>query len=112
MTENARVLAAVAAIEAGDLAGLGELFRRSHASMRDDFEVSVPAIDQLVAISDDDQDVIGARLTGGGFGGSIVAFANRGSGAAAATRVATRYLATTGHVPVVLVPGPSPGGCS
>ena len=74
VTEIARTEAAVAAIGAGDLAALGRLFAASHASMRDDFEISVPAVDALVASL---TAVIGreggARMTGGGFGGAVVA---------------------------------------
>lgn len=91
ITEDDRVLAAVAALEARDLRTLGELFVASHASMRDDFEVSLPAIDTLVAIACADPDVYGARLTGGGFGGSIVAIAKAGTAAAAARRISDRY---------------------
>jgi len=71
-SEHRRVLAAVAALEAGDTAAFGALMNASHISMRDDFEMSLPAIDALVA---DAQTLgaIGARLTGGGFGGCIVA---------------------------------------
>jgi len=74
VTENERVLAASAALGAGDLARMGELMAASHASMRDDFEITVPLIDQLVDIV---KDAIGARggvrMTGGGFGGCVVA---------------------------------------
>ncbi len=73
VTENARVLATVAALRAGDLADAGRLFVASHASMRDDFEVSTPAVDALVEAARSIPGVYGARLTGGGFGGSIVA---------------------------------------
>ena len=71
-TEHRRVLAAAQALEAEDAMRFGALMRESHASMRDDFEMSVPAIDALVA---DAQPLgaLGARLTGGGFGGCIVA---------------------------------------
>jgi galactokinase len=77
VTENARVEAAVAALNAGDLIRVGELFAASHASMRDDFEMSIPLIDALVERARGVQGVYGARLTGGGFGGSIVALAAR-----------------------------------
>ena len=73
VTENERVLAAVDALRRGDLERLGELFFESHISMRDDFEVSVPEIDALVSTARRVQGVYGARLTGGGFGGSVVA---------------------------------------
>ena len=73
VTENARVHATVAALGAGDLAEVGRLFLASHASMRDDFEVSIPVIDALVERAMRVHGVYGARLTGGGFGGAIVA---------------------------------------
>lgn len=71
-TEHRRVVAAVTALEVGDTAAFGALMNASHLSMRDDFEMSLPAIDALVA---DAQTLgaVGARLTGGGFGGCIVA---------------------------------------
>jgi galactokinase len=107
VTENARVLAAVDAMRAGDVATLGRLFAASHASMRDDFEVSTPDVDALVAIAAADPDVAGARMTGGGFGGSVVVLALRGRGAHVARRVARAYAAATGRTPTVLVPPPT-----
>ncbi len=108
VTENARVLAAVDAIEHKDLRRLGELLRESHVSMRDDFEVSLPAIDRLVQIANDDPLVFGARLTGGGFGGSIVALAALGMGIRVARRIAASYAHETGNTPQILVAGESP----
>jgi galactokinase len=74
VTEIARVRSAAAALAAGDLVRMGELMEASHASMRDDFEITVPLIDQLVGIV---KAVIGSaggvRMTGGGFGGCVVA---------------------------------------
>jgi galactokinase len=87
VTENARVLDAVAALREGDVERLGALFAASHASMRDDFQVSVPVVDELVAIAAADADVYGARLTGGGFGGAIVALVRAGTGRDVAERV-------------------------
>jgi galactokinase len=104
VTENARVLAAVDALRRADLPALGVLFNESHASMRDDFEVSVPEIDALVAISCRQDPVYGARLTGGGFGGSIIAAVRAGDGHGVGQRVAAEYAATTGRTPTVLVP--------
>ena len=74
--ENRRVRATVAALERDDLPALGALFAESHASLRDDFEVSTSTLDELVdaAVA---AGAVGARLTGGGFGGSIVALAER-----------------------------------
>ena len=72
ITEHARTVAAAAALRAGDHAALGMLMTESHASMRDDFAISTPEIDALVA-SCRAEGALGARMTGGGFGGCIVA---------------------------------------
>ena len=72
VTENQRVLDGVVALRAGDIARFGALMNDSHRSQRDDYEVSIPEIDAL-AESAQRHGAIGARLTGGGFGGSIVA---------------------------------------
>jgi len=104
VTEDERVLQAVAALRANDPAQVGELFYASHASMRDDYEVSVPQVDALVEIASSDHDVYGARLTGGGFGGSVVVLARRGSGRAVAERVAQRYRAECTETPTILLP--------
>lgn len=76
VTENQRVLEAVEALNQGNIPRLGELMGQSHSSMRDDFEITVPEIDYLVELA---QQAIGseggARMTGGGFGGCIVAIA-------------------------------------
>jgi galactokinase len=104
VTENARVLATVAALRSGDLPRLGTLFYASHDSQRLDYEVSVPEIDLLVDLAREDKDVYGARLTGGGFGGSVVMMARAGTGAAVAARIAERYKARSGQQPAVLVP--------
>lgn len=71
-TEQARVTQAVHALQSQDIASLGLLMTESHVSMRDDFEISVPEIDAMV-LSALEFGAIGARLTGGGFGGCIVA---------------------------------------
>jgi galactokinase len=76
ITENARTQAAAAVLAQGDLRQMGRLMAESHASMRDDFEITVPPIDALVEIIGE---VIGeaggVRMTGGGFGGCVVALA-------------------------------------
>ena len=73
-TENERVRATVAALERGDVAALGPLFAASQASLRDDYEVSTRGLDALVAAALE-AGAFAARMTGGGFGGSIVALA-------------------------------------
>ena len=72
ITENERVDAAVAALEAGELQALGELLNASHASLRDDYEVSVPEVERAVETCRD-AGALGARIVGGGFGGSVLA---------------------------------------
>ncbi len=104
VTENERVLQAVAAMRGGDLRRLGELFCQSHASMRDDYEVSVREIDLIAELARATGEVYGARLTGGGFGGSVVVLAHAGRGRNVAERVAREYAARSGRVPRVLVP--------
>ena len=104
--ENERVISVVQAFRAGDLPSVGSLFEGSHESMRNDFEVSTPDIDLLVNLAKAEADIYGARLTGGGFGGSVVMLARAGFGAAAAARIADRYAQQSGRRPVVLVPDP------
>jgi len=72
VTENARVLAAADLLRAGDVRGLGPVLSAGHASLRDDFEVSVPELDAVVATAVE-AGALGARMTGGGFGGSAIA---------------------------------------
>jgi galactokinase len=104
VTEDERVLRAVAALERGDLAELGRLFYASHASMRNDYEVSVPEIDLLVDLARVEPGVHGARLTGGGFGGSVVILARPGQGGGVAEHVTAAYDRQSGRVATVLVP--------
>jgi len=73
ITENQRVLHAVQAMHAGEVVRLGRLLDASHASLRDDFEVSNPALDQMVACARQQAGCLGARMTGAGFGGCAVA---------------------------------------
>lgn len=79
ITENERVTVFAAALEAGDLQAAGEEMWASHASLRDDFEVSTPALDSLVESLRETPGVYGARLTGGGFGGCAVALTRPGA---------------------------------
>jgi galactokinase len=76
----------------------------SHASMRDDFEVSRPEIDLLVDLAQSEAGVFGARLTGGGFGGSIVALARSDAAVGAARRIAAIYAERVDVRPTVLIP--------
>ncbi len=104
LTENRRVLLAVEALHARDVAGLGRLLDESHSSMRDDYEISTPDVDALVAIGQQHPDVYGARMTGGGFGGAVVFIAKAGAGRHAARVIRDQYARERGRQGVVLVP--------
>ncbi|HWJ98162.1 MAG TPA: galactokinase [Acidimicrobiales bacterium] len=79
ISENERVRAVAAALPAGDLTAVGEALVASHVSLRDDFEVSTPVLDALVDRLNAADGVIGARLTGAGFGGCVVALTEPGA---------------------------------
>lgn len=91
VSENQRVHLAVKAIKNKDLNSLGQLFIDSHHSMRDDYEVSIPEIDFLVELTLAQSDTFGARLTGGGFGGSIVAITKKGKALEVANSILPLY---------------------
>jgi galactokinase len=116
VSENERTQQAAFALAAGDLYTMGRLMAASHTSMRDDFEITVPAIDDLVALI---QGVIGseggARMTGGGFGGCVVALLPHERVAAVRRAVETGYVSPAGE-PALLFEfeasagaGPMPG---
>lgn len=104
VTENARVEAAGKALAAGDLARMGELMAASHVSMRDDFEITVPLIDQLVEIVGN---VVGkeggVRMTGGGFGGCVVALVPARLVDAVSAAVAREYRGPEGQQATIYV---------
>ena len=102
VSENARVLEAAQALEDGDVAALGPLLNASHASLRDDFEVSTPELDALVECLRD-AGAVGARLTGAGFGGCVVGLASRDEADRIVETAAGRYWAQTGHQPRAFV---------
>ncbi|MDB4986986.1 MAG: Galactokinase [Myxococcaceae bacterium] len=104
LTENERVLQTIEALEHDDRPALKALFAASHASMRDDYEVSVPEIDLLVALGASQPAIVAARLTGGGFGGSVVMLAERGRGLSAAQEIVARYDQQTGQRACILLP--------
>jgi galactokinase len=104
ITEDARVRAAVSAMQEGDLPRLGKLLNLSHDSLRDDFEVSLPEVDLLVDLARAEPGVYGARMTGGGFGGAVVLLARAGEGRGIADRVTAEYRGKTGRNGEVLVP--------
>ena len=91
VTEDDRVLAVVAALGAGDVERAGALMSESHASLRDDFEVSGPGLDRIVEVAEGAPGCLGARMTGGGFAGCAVALVREGSGEAFVADVVERY---------------------
>ena len=96
VAEEARVIAATDALRRGDVEGLGRLLYESHASLRDDFEVSCGEMDLLVELAANVGGALGARLTGAGFGGSTVNLLRKGSLAAFERGVVQAYRERTG----------------
>ena len=96
-SENERVRQAVAALERGDVAALGPILAAGHASLRGDFEVSTPELDLLVELARG-AGAWAARMTGGGFGGAIVALASENVAERAAVAVAAGYREATGRI--------------
>ena len=105
VSENARVLAAVEALRMADVRALGRLLTASHASLRDDYEVSVPEIDFLVERVTTDDRVFGARITGGGFGGSMVALTEPATAIAVGGRLVAEYARKFPREATLLVAG-------
>jgi galactokinase len=99
--ENVRVIDTIAALEARDLAALGRLFAASHASLRDLFEVSSPALDALVEIAVATPGVVAARMTGAGFGGCTVNLVRPAAVERLRSAVESRYVTQTGFTPRV-----------
>jgi len=109
IAENERVLATLTAFEAGDLAGIGRLFAASHASLRDLFEVSSPELDALVEIAGSVPGVVGARMTGAGFGGCTVNLVHTEAVARLRDAVLSYYPSRTGLTPMVMPVLPAAG---
>jgi len=104
VTENARVAAAAQALAGGDLARMGELMEASHVSMRDDFEITVPLIDRLVDIVKAAIGTVGGvRMTGGGFGGCVVALVPHDLVDAARAAVDNQYRGPKGEHATIYV---------
>jgi len=103
ITENERTQRAVALLKKGDLSGFGQLMVASHESLRDDYEVSGKELDLLVEIALNIPGVLGARMTGAGFGGCTVNIVERDAVPALADAVDERYPKTTGLTPEIYV---------
>jgi len=101
--ENARVSAAAAALQDGDLATFGRLMKESHRSLRDDYEVSCPELDLMVELAEKQEGVYGARLTGGGFGGCTVNLVKSEAAPQFERSASGEYEKATGISPQILV---------
>jgi len=113
VTENQRTLDAAEALAAGDLRRMGRLMAASHDSMRDDFEITVPAMDRLVEILQTAiGDLGGARMTGGGFGGCAVALMPQEKVESVRLAVEKNYKSPTGEAGTVYVCHASAGAGS
>ena len=104
VTENRRVLAAAEALAVGDLPALGLMMVASHASMRDDFEITVPPVDRLAGLMNEAlAGEGGARMTGGGFGGCVIAVANTSRVDRLIEAVRGEYRTPAGQAPAIFV---------
>jgi galactokinase len=108
ISENDRVLETVAALRAGESRKIGQLMTRSHESLRDDFEVSVPELDTVVeaALA---AGAYGARMTGGGFGGCAIALVDSDAVDQVSSSIAARFTERGFRPPASFVALPSPG---
>ncbi|HXH70927.1 MAG TPA: galactokinase [Pyrinomonadaceae bacterium] len=109
VTENARVLQAAKALKKNNLNELGRLMWLSHASLRDDYEVSCQELDLMVEIADACPGVLGARMTGGGFGGSTVNLVLRENLDEFTKKIAVEYGRETKIEPTILISEASAG---
>ena len=103
VTENARTRWAAAALESGEIAALRSLMADSHRSLRDDYEVSCHELDIMVQLAMQQPGVLGARMTGGGFGGCTINLVNATESDQFCQRVAEGYQVATGHRPDIYV---------
>ncbi len=109
VTEDARTLHAVEALRADDLPRMGQLMYESHASLRDDYEVSCAELDALVEAAKSIEGVFGARMTGGGFGGCTINLVEREVVAEFRKRIAGSYNEKFGREPEIYVSEASDG---
>ena len=112
VTEIARTVQAVEAFKSCDFSNIGSLMESSHRSLRDDFEVSCDELDLMVALAKEiglEGGVLGARMTGGGFGGSTVTLCHSINAEAIARQMNDRYQAQTGIEPLLFVTRPAQG---
>lgn len=112
ISENARVLQAAEALATKDLHLFGNLMGRSHASLRDDFEVSCEELDIMVRLAEQNDGVYGARMTGGGFGGCTINLVQADHVQRFKTRIAREYERAAGSAPEIYVSSAADGAKS
>jgi galactokinase len=103
VTENERTLSAAQSLKAGDFEEMGRLMRASHESLRADYEVSCAELDVLAEAANSIAGVYGARMTGGGFGGSTVNLVRREVLGEFQDEVVAKYNKETGKTPIIYV---------
>lgn len=111
VTENTRVLEAVAALRGKDLEAVGNLINESHESLRDDFETSCEELDLMVNLARQQSGVLGARMMGGGFGGCTINLFRPGEDRDFASKIAELYQRETGIVPDIYECKAANGSC-
>ena len=109
VSENSRVVEAAAELQQGDLYAFGELMRRSHRSLRDDYEVSCEELDLMTDLANQAKGVYGARMTGGGFGGCTVNLVQAERVDSFKETVGKGYVDATGYEPEFYVCSPAQG---
>jgi galactokinase len=109
VTENQRVLAAAKALQSGDADRFGQLMYRSHASLRDDYQVSCKELDLLVDLASSSSSVYGARMTGGGFGGCTVNLLREDASDLFKEHISQVYREVTSIIPEIYVCEPAQG---
>lgn len=109
ITENNRVLTSMGALKNNDFTTFGQLMLESHQSLRDDYEVSCPELDLLVALALNEEGVLGARMTGAGFGGCTVNLAKKAYLEHFIEVISEEYKKKTGIIPEIYVSSPTAG---
>lgn len=110
ITENGRVASTIQALTAGNFELVGELMNASHASLRDDFQVSCDELDNMAELCRTRPEVLGSRMMGGGFGGCVINICKEGSDLdRIAAEITAEYSRTTGITPVVFSCSPTNG---
>lgn len=109
LTEDSRVLQAAESLQSADLRLVGRLMKSSHASLRDDFEVSCEELDVIVRLAEQNEGVYGARMTGGGFGGCTINVVQEKHVEGFRAKVGAEYERATGRVPEIYVSAAADG---